>query len=131
VTTPPSFSAGECWTYRAPDGFDRSRIIVGAVVTFADREPVVCCAIRAAPRRLPDGRIETVTIPFLPMAASALAASVVARDGEADLPADFAPAFESWRTDSRGLTVFTVPFEGWFDSLIARQMASIVGVAAE
>lgn len=131
MTSPPSFTAGDRWTYRAPAGFERSRIIVGAVVTFAGREPIVCCAVPGAPRRCPDGSVETVTIPFLPMAASALAESVVARDGGADLPADFAPAFENWQSDPRGLSVFTVPFEGSLETLIAKQMANIVGVAAE
>lgn len=125
------FTAGERWTYRAPEGFEHSRIVIGAVVTFAGREPIVCCAIPEAPRRLPDGRAESVTIPFLPMGATALAGTVVARDGHGELPEGFASAFESWQTDPRGLTVFTVPFEGSLDTLIARQMANIVGVAAE
>ncbi|HEX7076735.1 MAG TPA: hypothetical protein VF226_22070 [Hyphomicrobiaceae bacterium] len=130
MTTPPIFRAGERWTYRAPAGFEHSRIIVGAVVTFTDREPVICCAVVGAPARRSDGSIETATIPFLPLSASALAASVVAPDGEADLPAGFAAAFETWRNDPRGLSVFTVAFEGSLETLIAKQMADIVGVAA-
>ena len=130
MTTPPSFRAGERWTYGTAPGFEQSRIVIGAVVTFTDREPVISCAVTEVPRRCPDGHIETATIPFLPMAASALAASVVGLDGYADLPADFAAAFESWQNDPRGLSVFTVPFEGSVETLIAKQMADIVGVAA-
>lgn len=130
MTTTPSFRAGERWTYRTPAGFEQSRIIIGAVVSFTDREPIVCCAVRDAPRRCADGGIEAATIPFLPMLASALAESVVDRDGEAAPPADFATQFENWKSDPRGLSVFTVPFEGWLETLIARQMANIVGVAA-
>ena len=131
MTSPLSFSPGERWTYRAPAGFEQSRIIVGAVVTFAGREPIVCCAVPGTPRRRPDGSVEMATIPFLPIAASALAGSVIARDGEGDPPAEFAQAFESWQDDPRGLSVFTVPFEGTLETLIARQMAEIAGVAAE
>lgn len=123
MTSTYQFAAGERWSYRPPRGFEDSRIVIGAVVSFTDHEPVICCAVQGAPRRLPDGRIESVTIPFLPISATALAASVTARDGEGNLPAGFAEAFQSWQNDSRGLSVFTVPFEGRLDALIARQMA--------
>lgn len=126
ATAPQTFTAGECWAYRAPKGFERSRIIVGAVVSSNENEQIVCCAVERAPRRLSDGRIETVTIPFLPMAQSALADSVEARDGHGDVPAGFQSAFDHWLNDPKGLTMFTVPFEGWLETLIARQMASIV-----
>ena len=128
MTVDRQFAAGEQWSYRAPEGFEGSRIIIGAIVTFAEREPIICCAVFGAPRRLADGRIEPVTIPFLPMLGSALAASVVAHDGEAELPASFPAAFENWQNDTRGMSVFTVPFEGRLDLLIARQMAQ--GLAA-
>lgn len=120
------FHAGERWTYRAPIGFEGSRIVVGAVFCFAQHEPLVVCAITGAPRLLPDGSIDASTIPFLPISASALAATVVARDGEAELPPDFAPAFLAWQDDPRGLSAFTVPFEGRLDLLIARQMEALV-----
>ena len=129
--TDQSFSVGEQWTYRAPAEFENSRIVIGAIVSFADSDPIVCCAVFGAPRRLPDGRTAPVTIPFLPMQVSALAASVVSRDGNADVPQDFAVAFENWQHDARGLSVFTVPFEGRLDALIARQMAQSLPPAAE
>jgi hypothetical protein len=124
------FRAGERWSYRAPEGFERSRIVVGAVVEFADREPIVCCAVAGAPRRRPDGSLDTITIPFLPMTSNALIRSVIARDGLECLPVDFATAFQTWRDDPRGLTAFTVPFEGLLEHLIARQMEEIVGGGA-
>jgi hypothetical protein len=120
------FRAGERWSYRAPEGFERSRIVVGAVVEFADREPIVCCAVTGAPGRRPDGGLDTITIPFLPMTSNALIRSVIARDGTEKLPGDFATAFQTWRDDPRGLTAFTVPFEGLLEHLIARQMEEIV-----
>lgn len=124
----PTFRAGESWTYSAPQGFEASRIVVGAVLTFQDREPIVCCAVTAAPRKNPDGRLEAVTVPFLPMTATALAATVRAPAGEGALPDGFAGALEVWAADPRGLSAFTVPFEGWLDHMIARQMAEIAGV---
>jgi hypothetical protein len=39
------FRAGERWIYRPPNSFEHSRIVVGAVVTFADGQPIVCCAV--------------------------------------------------------------------------------------
>jgi hypothetical protein len=127
MLAPDAFRAGERWVYRPPAAFAASRLVVGAVLTFEGREPIVCCAVTGAPRRLPDGSLDEVTIPFLPLTESALAASVVARDGESELPPQFAEAFRCWREDPRGLSAFTVPFEGPLDRLIARQMAEIVG----
>ena len=121
------FRAGESWCYRTPVGLESSRILIGAVVSFADSPPIICCAVTDAPRLLPDGSVDAVTIPFLPLSESALAASVTTRDGERALPPDFAEAFELWQQDERGLAAFTVAFEGRLDLMIARQMAAIVG----
>jgi hypothetical protein len=125
VSVSHHFAPGERWTYDTPEGFDSSRIIIGAVLSFADRERIVCCAVTGAPRRMPDGRIEPVTIPFLPISATALASSVRTRDGEGELPPGFAGAFEAWQADPRGLSLFTVPFRGRLDELIARQLAGL------
>jgi hypothetical protein len=125
-----TFKAGESWTYNTPAGFETSRIVVGAVLSFEDREPIVCCAVTSAPRRNGDGSIEAVTVPFLPMTASALAATVQSEAGPATLPDAFAQALQDWVDDERGLSAFTVPFEGWLDHMIAHQMAAIAGVAA-
>jgi hypothetical protein len=106
---------------------EHSRITVGAVVSFADHSAIVCCAVTGAPRKLPDGSIDTVTIPFLPLGEAAFRATVVSADGTAGVDESFATAFESWHGDGRGLSAFTVPFEGHLDRLIALQMAAIVG----
>lgn len=125
------FSAGQSWSYRAPEGFESSRIIIGAVVTFTGDQHILCCSITHAPRRRGDGSLEMVTIPFLPMSAEALRASVVALDSSpAEPPEHFCHAFEAWRSDPQGLTTFTVAFDGFLDRMIARQMADIVGQSA-
>ena len=85
----PEFRAGDRWRYRAPAGFEQSRMLIGAVVSFADAEPIVCCAVVEAPRLLPDGTVDSVNIPFLPLTAGAMRSSVVARDGEGVLPLGF------------------------------------------
>jgi hypothetical protein len=126
---PPTFRPGEAWTYRIAPAYAPSRLIVGAVFSFESGD-VVCCAVTDAPRRLADGTIEITTIPFLPMSAAALAETVVAPDGSRDLPAEFEAGLAHWQSDPRGLSVFTVPFEGFLDHLIARQMAAILGVTA-
>jgi hypothetical protein len=122
------FRAGQRWTYRAPEGFAASRIVVGAVVAFAGSAPIMCCMVTDAPLRLPDGTISKVTIPFLPLTRQALEQTVVEADGEGEVTTAFIDAYTAWRADERGLSVFSVPFEGRLDLLIARQMASIIGV---
>lgn len=121
----PEFHAGQCWRYASPVGHDSSRILIGAVVSFQDREPIVCCAVTNAQRLLPSGEVDTVLLPFLPMSASALAATVTDLEGEALLPGEFAAALAEWQGDPRGLAAFTVPFEGRLDVMVARQMVEI------
>lgn len=125
-----AFESGQQWTYRAPEGFEGSRIVVGAVLTFSGHEPVVCCAVTDAPSRLVDGSLARITIPFLPLSEAALRSSVVACSGRTDPPVGFAEGLAVWSKDPRGLSVFTVPFDGFLDRLIARQMAAIVGLTA-
>ena len=126
-----SYAAGQSWSYRAPEGFELSRIIIGAVVSFSGGKHILCCSITHAPRRRTDGTFDRVTIPFLPLSEDAFSASVVAMDPALAEPAEhFAQAFEVWRADAQGLTNFTVPFEGYLDRMIARQMADIVGQSA-
>lgn len=126
----PSFAAGQCWTYRAPVGCEDSRLVVGAVLTFAAGPPLVCCSVWGAPQRQPDGSVARVTIPFLPMTEAALRDSVIALDGEGEVPGEFLAQFESWHGEGRGLSYFTVAFDGHLDRMIARQMAEIAGVSA-
>jgi hypothetical protein len=54
----------------------------------------------------------------------------VALEGTADLPEGFAEKLEEWSNDPKGLTAFTVPFEGFLDQMIALQMAEIAGLSA-
>ncbi|MGE3228526.1 MAG: hypothetical protein AB7J30_03730 [Hyphomicrobium sp.] len=125
-----NFHAGQSWTYRAPKGFEASRLLIGAIATFDHDRSIVCCAAVHAPRRHADGHLEMVTIPFLPMTDAAFSASVVAFDGEAELPESFAESLEAWSSDPRGVTAFTVPFEGFLDQMIAQQMAELAGRSA-
>ncbi len=123
-------ATGQCWTYRAPEGFEMSRIVIGAIAKFEGGQDIICCAVSEAPRRNQDGTTERVTIPFLPMSEAAFRASVISLEGESALPADFAQKLEEWSRDPKGMTAFTVPFEGFVDKLIAKQMEQIAGIAA-
>lgn len=125
-----SFAAGQRWTYRAPQGFEASRLVIGAILKFEDSGSIVCCSVTGAPRRHADGTMDVVTIPFLPMTAEALSATVLAPDGMEEPPASFAEKLQEWVNDPRGLSTFTVPFDGYLDHLIAHQMAKIVGLDA-
>ena len=121
-----SFEAGQQWTYRAPADIADSRIIIGAMVEFEGGRRIACCAVTGALQKGPDGNPERATIPFLPMAVEALGETVVALDGAADPPDDFAGHLAAWQSDPRGATYFTVPFEGSLERMIALQMAALV-----
>ena len=86
----PAFQAGQVWSYVAPQGFEDSRVLIGAIVSFEDGERVVCCAVEGAPQKLGDGRLGRMTIPFLPMAEQAFARTVVGLDGQGLAPPAFA-----------------------------------------
>ncbi len=122
-------AAGQRWAYRAPAGHEDSRIVIGAIVRFDGHEPVICCSVTGAPSERPDST-EPVTISFLPITESAFRQTVTEPDGTCELPEAFASELQGWGTDPRGLTFFTVPFEGSLDRLIAQQMAAIIGRSA-
>jgi hypothetical protein len=119
------YEAGQRWTYRTPAGFETSRIVIGAILYFTDQAPLACIAVEEAPQRRADGAVSTGSIPFLPLTLDALHRTVETRDGSAEPSATFVANFTTWRDDSRGLTYFTVPFEGHLDRMIAQQMAEI------
>lgn len=123
------FTAGQSWTCRAPVDGRRARIIIGAIVDFDGGRRIACCAVTGARQRRPEGAVEDVTVPFLPMTLEAPGATVVDLDGQATPPDEFVAGFEAWSRDSRGATYFTVSFEGSLERMIARQMAAIVGRA--
>src|SRR5262245_58511577 len=102
-------AAGQCWTYRAPEGFEASRVVIGAIVRFDRKRSIICASVYGAPRRRSDGTIETVMIPFLPMTEPAFLSSIVAPDGAAEPPEMFARKLQEWSDDPRGLSTFTVP----------------------
>jgi hypothetical protein len=124
------YRAGQSWTYRPPAGFETSRLVIGAIARFGNGAEVLCCAVMGAPRKRRTGELEAVTIPFLPMTPEAFAASALALDGAAEPPEGFEDGLAAWQDDPLGLTMFTVPFEGFLDRLIARQMEAIVGQSA-
>lgn len=127
------YKAGQCWRYDAPEGFESSRVVIGAIASFSGDARIICFSVLDAPERQDDGDVLPVTIPFLPLSEAAFASSVTALDETTDaaaLPEGFAQALTQWRDDPRGLSCFTVAFDGSLDRLIARQMAAIVGTDA-
>ncbi len=121
------FSVGQLWTYSAPQVIADSRITIGALVEFESGHMLACCCVTGALQKRPDGVTERVTIPFLPMTVDALRRTVVSLEGCGDVADAFAAHFESWSEDPRGVSYFTVPFEGTLDRMIALQMAEIAG----
>jgi hypothetical protein len=119
------FEVGQQWCYRAPAGFERSRLVIGAILRFAEGRDVACIAVTASPQRRADGHIVAATIPLIPLTTQALSRSVTTLDSRgAEPPATFFAAFEAWQEDARGASYFTVPFEGFLDRMIALQMAT-------
>ncbi len=126
-------AAGQSWTYRTPAGFESSRLIIGAVVRLEDERTIICAAASNAPTRQANSNPAKTNIAFIPMSERAFRASVLACDNTNATPPDiagFQKEIQSWQTDPRGLSVFTVPFEGQLDRMIALQMADIVGKPA-
>lgn len=122
-----TLAAGQRWTYRAPAEIAGSRLVIGAILSFEGQERIVCASVMDAQQTNPDGSVVIVTIPFLPMTERAVLDTVVVPDGTAEVPEGFAEHFEAWHGDARGLSFFTVPFEGSLDRMIALQMTEIVG----
>ncbi|MCC7253422.1 hypothetical protein [Hyphomicrobium sp.] len=126
-----NFAAGQSWTYRVARGFEASRLLIGAVATFDGDRNIICCAAIHAPRRHADGHLDMITVPFIPMTDAAFCASVIALDeSAAELPEGFVEKFTEWSNDSRGLTAFTVPFDGFLDHMITDQLAELAGLSA-
>lgn len=124
------FSVGQTWTYAAAEPMVDSRITIGALVEFESGQMLACCSVTGALQKRPDGTIERVTIPFLPMTLDALRRTVVALDGDGTVADAFTAHFEVWSEDPRGVSYFTVPFEGTLERMIALQMAEIAGEPA-
>ncbi|MDX2257344.1 MAG: hypothetical protein NW205_00355 [Hyphomicrobiaceae bacterium] len=118
-------AAGQSWTYDAPAGFETSRIVIGALATCSTGGRIVCFSVSKAPYRWPDGRIETVSIPFVPMSEAAFWRTIRSSIGEGEPDERFAQALSAWADDPRGLAMFTVPYDGLLDDLIARQMQAL------
>lgn len=123
------FAAGQRWSYRAAPGLETSRLIIGAIVTFTYGR-IYCCSIAYAGRAAADGTLERVHIPFLTLTEPALAHTVLALDGTGELPPTFAARLQDWSEDPRGMSTFTVPFDGYLDHLISEQVAHLASVQA-
>jgi len=125
-----ALAAGQRWAYRSPEGFEDSRIVIGAIVKFEGRSSIICCSVNGAPRQTPNGSSEKTDIPFIALSEPAFIESVTAEDGTGELAPEFLEALQAWADDPRGLTSFTVPFDGFLDRIISQQMAAIMGEPA-
>lgn len=126
--TAAACAVGQVWRYNTPQGFENSRLVVGAIATFADQRRIICVSVNDAPQRQPDGTLGRMAIAFLPMSEAAFEATVTSLDTAASVAVnpEFADGFMEWNNDARGLTCFTVPFNGHLDHMIAQQMSAII-----
>ena len=122
--------AGQNWRFHAPQGFEDARIIIGAIVTPTVGDSIVCFSVSRAPCTGAGGVLTDAMISLIPMSATAFRATVVELDGTAALPSEFSDELSAWQNDPRGLTVFTVPFDGCLDRLLTNQAASLIAQSA-
>jgi len=113
-----NYSVGQSWIYEAPKGFECSRIIIGAILTFSSHEPVICAAVTNAPMKNDEGELHPLTIPFLPFSKSAFDQTVVRLDGPANLPSSFGENYKYWKTDQKGLGFINIPFKGLLRNMV-------------
>ncbi len=112
-----SYVVGQAWTYKAPAGFEGSRIIIGAILTFANHEPIICVAVTKAPMSDMNGRVQSLTIPFLPFSKVAFDQTIKTIDHSTQLPQDFVNHYTSWKNDLKGLGFINIPFKGLLRSM--------------
>lgn len=125
-----SLAAGQQWTYNAPQGFENSRIVIGAIANCGEQGRIICFSVLNAPYQAEDGSFQPVTLLFIPMTEAAFLETIVAHDGEADPPERFVEALQGWQNDPNGLTFFTVPYETTFDRLMTAQASQMIGRSA-
>jgi hypothetical protein len=114
-------AAGQSWKYRAPQGYEDSRIVVGAIVHFEKGESVVCCSVHNVPRKVNGSSSETITLPFLPLTESAFRSSISEKDGVGELAGSFAQRLLTWAEDANGMVAFKVPFSGNLEQMVELQ----------
>ena len=112
------YSVGQSWIYEAPRGFEDSRIIIGAILTFASHEPVICASVTSAPMKDESGEVQPLTIPFLPFSKSAFDQTVLDLEGTKDVPAAFRENYKSWKRDAKGLGFINIPFKGLLRDMV-------------
>ena len=112
-----SYVVGQAWSYKAPAGFERSRIIIGAILTFASHEPIICVAVTKAPMSDIEGRVQPLTIPFLPFSKNAFDQTVMTIGRSAPLPENFINHYTCWKNDLKGLGFINIPFKGLLRSI--------------
>lgn len=112
-----TIAAGQCWTYRCPQSFEHSRLVVGAAVKLNDKTNVICCSVLRVPYRPHVAPEPSFTIPFLPMTEEAFRESAVWLVDDVE-PKNFYDSLHVWRSNRRSMTAFTKPFSGLLDQFV-------------
>ena len=120
----------QSWQFNTSHGFDDARVVIGAIVSPSRGDRIVCFSVTRAPTTLDNGIKSEAMISFIPMAEPAFCATITNLDGEATPPPEFSDELAAWQSDERGLTVFTVAFDGCLDRLLAHQAAAMLAKPA-
>ncbi len=118
-----SYAVGQVWRFDAPKGFEDARLIIGAILTFAQHEPVICAAVTDAPMLDEKGKVKRMAIPFLPFSKSAFDQTVTSLEGQGEVPNFFHESYEKWKADKEGFGYLNVPFKGLLTSMVEDLMA--------
>ncbi len=103
-------TSGQLWHYPAPEGFEDSRILIGAIEPYENGDDIVCIMVLNAPVPRRNGLISRATIPFLPFSKSAVEATVTELDEDGgEIPNDFHQAHQAWKDAPDGMEFFQVP----------------------
>ncbi len=115
-----TLTPGQQWISHNQSGQAQSKMVIGAIANCGQHGRIICCTIVSD-----DPTNKDTSISFLPMTENAFLESITSQDGTGDLAEGFAGALETWKSDPRGLSVFTVPFKGSLNRLIADQMTAV------
>lgn len=116
-----SYTTGQSWTWVSPEGFEQSRVVIGAIEQTAGGGEVVCVAITGLPVPAAQGEVQLTTISFVPFTREAIDASLKENEGEQPVPDAFTPALEQWRANPEGPLAVPVPLPNFLAEVYRSQ----------
>ncbi len=112
------FEVGQSWSYETMPGFEKSRILIGAIEDVPEVGEIICITLTNAPLPRSDSSTpDMATIPFIPFARQSIDQSVIELDGEEKLPEHFADLHAGWLAETQGEDFLPVSVPVFLDML--------------